>query len=86
MSLYIVLAHPEDGEGKTPSVNNDRRWVGLQGPQVRIVWMKSDVPATRIMRSARAHPIVRCGSGTLGDSNRTAPKPIAAKAKAHETG
>src|ERR1700722_1778564 len=68
--------------GTTASVNNERRWMGLQGPQVRIVWMKSELPATRIMSTAHAQPMVRCGSVPLGARSCTAPRPIAAKAKA----
>jgi hypothetical protein len=44
--------------------------------------MKSDVPVTRIISSAHRQPIARCGSVPLGASSCTAPKPIAAKAKA----
>ena len=47
-----------------------------------IVWMNRDVPATRIINVAQAHPIVRCGSVPFGASNWAAPRPIAAKAKA----
>ena len=39
--------------------------MGLKGPQVRMVWMKSDVPAISIIRVAQAQPIVRCGKRSL---------------------
>ena len=82
MSADIVLSSAENGERTTASVNNDRRWMGLHGPYIRIVSMNSDVPATKIISKAQAQPIVRCGSVPFGAKSCTAPRPIAAKAKA----
>jgi hypothetical protein len=82
MAADVVLARPKDGEGNDSQREQRQNVGGTPRSQVRVVRMKSDVPATRIMSSAHGQPIARCGTIPLGASSYTAPKPIAAKAKA----
>jgi len=43
--------------------------MGLQSPHVRIVWINNDVPATRTIKVAQAHPSLRCDHVPFGASN-----------------
>jgi len=74
MGADIVLSSAENGERNPPpltptptaSVNTTRGGWGSTVPHIRIVWMNSDVPATKIISKAQAQPIVRCGSVPFG--------------------
>ena len=82
MSRDIVPARLQDGEGNHCEREQREKVDGLQAPQVRIVWIKSELPATRIMNRAHVQPMVRCGSVPLGARSCMAPRPIATNAKA----
>ena len=65
------------------SVKIDSRWIGLNGPTRRMVWIQNELIATDAISNTQIQPIVRCGSVPLGAANWTMPSTnaaIAAKA------
>ena len=57
--------------------------MGLHGPHSRIVWMKSELPATVSISAAHTQPQRRCGIVPFGAESCTTPRAkalIAAKA------
>src|SRR5437899_9688784 len=61
----------------------DKRWIGLNGPHSRIVWIKNELSTTVSISPAQTQPTVRCGIVPFGAASWIAPSakaPSAAKA------
>lgn len=72
--------------GTTPSVNNDRRWMGLQDPQVRIVWMKGTFPQPESSDWPRPSRSFDAGAFPWGRETARRRERSPRKRKRHESG
>src|ERR1700731_4019128 len=59
--------------GSIARVKIDSKWIGLNGPHSRIVWMKNELSTTASISPAQIQPNVRCGIVPFGAANCTAP-------------
>src|ERR1700730_15450269 len=75
--------------GSIARVKIDSKWIGLNGPHSRIVWMKNELSTTASISTAQIQPIARCGIVPFGAASCSAPSakaPSAAKAWIWMTG
>ncbi len=67
----------------------DSRWIGLQGPHIRMPWIRNDDALITSISTTQIQPSVRCGSVPFGAASCTMPSmkaAIAAKAWIWMTG
>src|SRR5690606_37274609 len=62
------------------SVPTERRWIGLHGPNMRIVWMKKEDRQTASIRPTQMRPPMRCSLSALRRNSTKPPRPKASTA------